>query len=197
MDKLIIATRNKGKVTEIKASLSMLGIQVLGLDAFPPFDEIKETGNTFEENAAIKAAEVYEKVNVPVLADDSGLEVDALNGAPGVYSARYSGINATDELNNHKLLKELEKIPGENRKAKFVCVMVFYDGKAVVSFRGECPGEIISEPRGTGGFGYDPLFMPSGFDKTYAELPLNIKNSISHRGKALAKVREYITSLKT
>lgn len=194
MDKLVIATRNIGKVTEITGYLSLPGLQVIGLDAFPPFDEIDETGRTFEENASIKAIAAFEKINIPVLADDSGLEVDALNGAPGIYSARYSGENATDESNNLKLLKHLEMIPKEKRTARFVCVMVLYEGKVCVSFRGECLGKIIFEPRGNGGFGYDPLFVPSGFDKTYAELPLSIKNSISHRGKALSKVKEYLVT---
>ena len=152
--------------------------------------EVEETGTTFEENSLIKAEAIMKATGMPAIADDSGLEADALNGAPGVYSARFSGEGATDESNNAKLLKLMENIPDDERSARFVSVVTlcFPDG-TVVAARGECPGTLRRSPRGDGGFGYDPLFVPVGYDKTYAEISAEEKNIISHRAKALGILR--------
>lgn len=191
MRKLCIASSNPGKVKEIKQCLAGLDIELFSLLDIENYPEIEETGSTFEENAFIKAKAVYETFKMPVIADDSGLEVDFLNGAPGIYSARYSGTSATDEKNRNKLLDEL-KSTEDNRGARFRCVIVLYDGFNKKSFTGECRGRIIHEPRGSGGFGYDPLFVPDGFDKTFAELDPDTKNSISHRGRALKKLADFL-----
>jgi XTP/dITP diphosphohydrolase len=190
MRRLYIASKNKGKVKEIQYVLKDTGIKVLSLSDAPEIPDIPETGTTFEENAFIKAKAVYDILNAPVLADDSGLEVDYLNGAPGVYSSRYAGENATDEDNCSKLLSVLSGV--ENRAAGFRCVLVLYDGTQKKIFNGVCRGTINHAPKGGNGFGYDPLFIPEGFSETFAELGPETKNKISHRGKALARLREYL-----
>ena len=190
--KLILATKNKGKVKEIREFFKGIKIELVSLNDFPEIEDIPETGSTFEENAWLKAKAVFDRLQICALADDSGLEVDYLNGRPGVYSARYSGENATDESNRKKLLHELANVAEHNRTARFICVMVLYDGIKKNIFRGICEGTIIEEERGTDGFGYDPLFVPEGFDKTFAELDIETKNIISHRGKALLKAKQYI-----
>lgn len=190
MKKLYIASKNKGKVKEIQYVLKNSGIEVLSLTDAPEIPDIHETGSTFEENAFIKAKAVYDILNAPVLADDSGLEVDCLGGAPGVYSARYAGEDATDEDNCIKLLSALKGV--ENRAAGFRCVLVLYDGKNKHVFDGVCRGTINHLPKGKTGFGYDPLFVPEGFSETFAELGPETKNKISHRGKALAGLKEYL-----
>ena len=194
MKNLILATKNKGKVTEIENSLNELNFKILSLAATSGFAEIEETGATFEENARIKAEIVYEHFKILTLADDSGLETDALNGTPGVFSARYSGDDATDESNCEKLLLELDKASDKRRTARFKCVMVLKDEKTEKVFEGICKGTIAYEKRGEEGFGYDPLFIPDGYNKTFAELDLETKNSISHRGKALKLLKEYLFS---
>lgn len=194
MRKLVIASTNKGKIKEIKEVLD--GFEFLSLTDFPKIKEIEETGKTFEENALIKAKTVYDYANAMTLADDSGLEVDELNGAPGVYSARYSGEGAADDKNCEKLLNELKDIPKENRTARFRCVIVLYNGENDKHiFNGTCEGKIINEKRGTNGFGYDPLFVPNGYNKTFAELDSETKNKISHRGKALEQLKNYLNKL--
>lgn len=195
MKNLIVATKNKGKVAEIEDSLKDLDFKILSLAATFGFPEIEETGSTFEENARIKAERVYEHFKILTLADDSGLETDALKGEPGVYSARYSGDEATDASNCEKLLLELEKTEVKNRTARFRCVMVLTDGKTEKVFEGVCEGKIINEKRGDDGFGYDPLFVPEGYDKTFAELDLETKNRISHRGKALMLLKDYLLKM--
>ena len=196
MKTLILATRNRGKLEEIRLFLSGLVQNVACTADFEGFCETIEDGDTFEANAIKKAREAVAQTGLPALADDSGLVVDALDGRPGIYSARFAGERADDSSNNRKLLEELEKTPMEQRNAAFVCVMAFVtpDGKEEV-FRGRISGRIINEARGLGGFGYDPLFLVDGMDCTMAELGLEEKNRISHRGQALANFRKHLRSL--
>lgn len=185
--KIVAATGNKHKIEEIESITKKFGMNVITKAEAGVGDlEVEETGTTFEENSLIKAEAIMKATGMPAIADDSGLEADALNGAPGVYSARFSGEGATDESNNAKLLKLMENIPDDERSARFVSVVTlcFPDG-TVVAARGECPGTLRRSPRGDGGFGYDPLFVPVGYDKTYAEISAEEKNIISHRAKAL------------
>lgn len=190
--KVVLATRNQGKVREFAEALSGLGWTVGGLPASVP--EIVEDGRSFEENARKKAETVANLLRVPVLADDSGLEVDALDGEPGVFSARYAGENATDSDNNRKLLAALTGVPAEKRSARFVCVLAWaVPEKPAVTVRGECEGVILDEPRGEGGFGYDPLFFVPRLQKTFGELPLEEKNRISHRAKAIRSLIDLLS----
>jgi XTP/dITP diphosphohydrolase len=197
--KIVLATRNKNKVEEIREILKMyLGDEIFSqIELLSSADfqipEIEEDGETYEENALKKAREVYKFTKLPSLADDSGIEVEILGGRPGVFSARYAGEGATDEENNKKLLKELENVPIEKRKAKFKCVIAYVDSVEERIFYAETSGKVIFEPLGDGGFGYDPLFLPDGFDLTYAQLPGEVKNRISHRSKALQKFAEFLT----
>ena len=199
----ILASQNKDKVKEFNGILEKHDFKVIPRDDTTlPKDDVEENGTTFEENSLIKAqairdmivnGEYEEYMNAPILADDSGLMVDALDGAPGVYSARYAGDDVTYTDNNDKLLAELKGVPYEKRTACFVTVitMIYPDGKTIVA-RGECPGHIATEKRGVGGFGYDPLFIPDGFDESFAELGTDFKNTISHRARALAKLEEIL-----
>lgn len=186
---LLVATRNHGKLKEIRALLASLSITVCGLADFPDLPEIVEDGLTFAANAEKKAATIARLTGRLTLADDSGLEVAALGGEPGVHSARYAGADADDVANNRKLLVEMAAIPPTQRAAAFVCVMALCapDGSCR-TFSGRLEGEIISEARGTEGFGYDPLFVVAGQQRTLAEIPLDEKNRISHRAQALAQV---------
>ena len=186
---LIVATRNPGKLKEISALLSPLQIIVRGVAEFPELPEVVEDGLTFAENATKKAATIARLAGRLTLADDSGLEVAALGGAPGIHSARYAGANADDAANNRKLLAALAPLPPEQRAAAFVCVMALCapDGSCQ-TFAGRLEGRIISELRGTEGFGYDPLFVVAGQQRTLAEIPLTEKNRISHRAQALVQV---------
>ena len=192
MKTLIVATRNRHKVREIG---QILGDQVRlhSLEDFPEIPEISEEGMTFEANAIQKAVWVAARLGLPVLADDSGLEVDALDGAPGVHSARFAGLHASSMENNAKLLRLMEGVPGEGRSARFRCVvaLALADGK-VETVQGVCEGTIAEGARGPGGFGYDPLFIPRGHDRTFAELDAEAKNRISHRGMALELARALI-----
>jgi XTP/dITP diphosphohydrolase len=192
MKKIFIASKNKGKVKEIISILEGSGIELFSLLDRNDIPDIEETGTTFEENAYIKAKAVCDVVKIPVLADDSGLEVDHLNGAPGVYSARYAGENASDKQNCEKLLKELEGVEHKSRTARFKCVLILFDGNNKRYFEGKCEGKIDMSPKGNGGFGYDPLFQPEGYTQTFGELGPDIKNNISHRGKALARLKKYL-----
>ena len=190
--KVILASQNQHKLVELSAILQHLGMEVMlesevGLDI-----EVEETGTTFEENSYLKAAAVMEASGLPTIADDSGLMVDALGGAPGVYSARYGGIEDVPGRNAY-LLENMKDVPEEKRTAKFVSVItcLFPDGRKIVA-RGECPGRILFAPAGKNGFGYDPLFYVEEYGKTFAELPPEVKNSISHRAKALQEFcRQY------
>jgi XTP/dITP diphosphohydrolase len=186
---LLVSTKNMHKMHEIRAILGPL-FQVSDLSALATMPEIEETGETFEDNATLKAVAVSQIYDGWVIADDSGLEVDALGGAPGVYSARYSGEGATDALNNALLLKNLENVRGKNRKARFRCVIVLARaGRKVAVFNGTVEGLIANQPKGAGGFGYDPLFVPHGFCKTFGQLPATTKNRLSHRALALERLR--------
>lgn len=188
MQKIVLATKNQGKIAEIGALLRSLqpGLEVLGLADFPYIGDLKETGQTFEENARQKAEQVAGKTGLVALADDSGLCVDALQGAPGVYSARYSGAGATDKSNNLKLLREMEQISESRRRASFVCVLVACSPEAiVVEARGEWHGFVSWDLKGESGFGYDPLFIDEQTGLRAAELKAEEKNRCSHRAKAL------------
>jgi XTP/dITP diphosphohydrolase len=189
--KLIFASKNEGKVREVSHILSDLTAEILSLNNVNNSPEIIENGKTFLENARLKAEIVYQKYKIPVLADDSGLVVEQLNGEPGIFSARYAGDNTTDEKNNSKLLSELVNFP-EPHKAKFVCSAVCYDGEDFLSGYGEIKGKIIDKPRGVNGFGYDPLFIAEGYTKTMAELDSEVKNRISHRAIAFNELKELI-----
>ncbi len=182
---IVLATHNRGKMEEMSAILGHLPVELLALDAFPEIGDIPETGNTLKENAFIKAETVHRLTGLPALADDTGLEVDALNGAPGIYSARYAGADATFEDNYQKMLKELHGIPVEKRTARFRTVIAFVNGGEKEWVEGVAEGRIIEDKRGIGGFGYDPIFYYPPLRKTFAELDSVEKNSISHRGKAL------------
>lgn len=190
---LLIATTNEGKIREIKEILKDFELEIKTLKDFPEIPPPEETGTTFFENALLKAKYYAEKTGLLSLADDSGLEVEALNGAPGVYSSRFAGPDATDEKNNQKLLELLRDLPQDKRGARFVCVMVCYhpSGKYITA-EGFWEGQIAFSPRGSFGFGYDPLFLVKEFnyEKTAAELPPEVKNQLSHRGKALRQLKE-------
>lgn len=190
MDKLVLATRNKHKVQELEVLLQDMSIEILSFKDFDDLPDVIEDGTTFQENALKKAREICKQINLPTLADDSGLEVDLLRGAPGVYSARFAGQEATDQENNQKLLKLLENHPDlKERTARFISVIAFVqpDGSEKI-VKGSCEGLLLTELRGEGGFGYDPLFYLPEYDATFAELPMEIKNKISHRGRAFRKI---------
>jgi len=184
---LVIATSNKHKLNEINSVLADTSWQILSLQDFPEIKPIDETGSTFRENALLKARTVFQHTLLLTLADDSGLEVDALAGAPGVTSARYAGPEHDYAANNCKLLKSLEGIPAGQRQAQFRCVVAIVGNGIEKIVEGVVRGQIIQELRGRSGFGYDPLFVPDGYDKTYAELGEGIKNRISHRAIAFRK----------
>jgi XTP/dITP diphosphohydrolase len=192
LNNLLLATRNPDKVAEIREILNEPGLRIQSLLDFPSLPTIIEDGKTFEENALKKAREAFERTQLPALADDSGLEVLYLNNKPGVFSARYAGENATYADNNKKLLRTLRGTLPDQRKAQFRCVVAFVGHGVEKIAQGVCPGAIAEEPRGEGGFGYDPIFIPDGFELTFAELPPDMKNKISHRGKALAAIREFL-----
>lgn len=197
MNRLLVATKNKNKLKEISQILIDLGINVSSAYEVIESDmDIEETGSTFEENARLKSETISMLTDHFVIADDSGLEVDFLDRAPGVYSARYAGDGATDESNNDKLLNALKDIPLSRRTARFVCaISLSLKGKTITTFRGTCEGKISKEKIGSHGFGYDPLFLlESG--KTMAELAVEEKNYISHRARALLQLREFIVSQK-
>ena len=188
--KLILATRNKDKLKEIQALLSDLDIDIVSLDEAENAPHVVEDGKTFMENAFKKAKVIAEATGIMALADDSGLEVDALDGAPGVYSARYSGENASDASNNEKLLADLEGVPAGKRSAHFSCVIVVYHPSGRwISTEGKCEGEITEKSIGDRGFGYDPVFYLPSLNCTMAQLSAEEKNRLSHRGKALEKLK--------
>lgn len=199
MNQLVLATRNLGKVRELEVLLQDDDLEILSLQDFPEIPEIIEDGQTFQDNALKKARIVGETLQLPTLADDSGLEVALLAGAPGVYSARFAGPKATSLLNNQRLLELLKDYPDlQERTAQFVSViaLVLPDGYERV-VHGSCAGYILLQPQGTGGFGYDPLFYLPEYQATFAELPLKIKNQISHRGRAFRQIVAEIRKLKT
>ncbi|MEX1137044.1 MAG: RdgB/HAM1 family non-canonical purine NTP pyrophosphatase, partial [Balneolales bacterium] len=190
---MVLASKNKGKIAEMRQLLESLDIELRSAFDYPELTDIRETGATMKENALIKARETFRITEGPSLADDSGLEVDALNLQPGVYSARYAGPDASDAQNVGKLLRELNAYQSaESRKARFKCVLAYMDQNGARCFEGVCEGHIANSRRGSSGFGYDPVFIPEGYDITFAEMGAEEKNKISHRGKALAKFREFM-----
>lgn len=194
--KLVLATKNKGKLVELKSLLNSFDIEIISLKDFPKMPEVVEDGKTFLENSTKKAVEVANYTGYLALADDSGLEVDFLDQAPGVYSARFAGEDKNDFLNNQKLLQELEGVEKEKRGARFRCVMVLaIPEKVLAKTEGACEGYIGFGLKGEDGFGYDPLFIVKEYEKSFAQLGLDIKNKISHRAKALEKMVEEIKRL--
>jgi XTP/dITP diphosphohydrolase len=195
MLQLLAATTNKHKIQEFQAMLDVSAdsgrVCIISPDSIKDFPEIVENGTSFEENARIKAGQAASYADMAAFADDSGLEVAALGGAPGIYSARYGGENATYPEKIAKLLKELENV--KDRRARFVCVIALaYRGDIVETFRGEVTGRIALESRGAQGFGYDPVFIPDGYDKTFGELGEEVKSKISHRARAFALAAEFV-----
>lgn len=191
---LLLATHNQGKLIELRQLLSSLSFDFQSLRDFSSVEIIEETGDTFEANATLKAAGYARQTGIMTLADDSGLEVAALAGAPGVQSARYAGEDATDRQRIKKLLAELSNRDTNNRTARFVAVIAIADagGRVLYQTRGTCEGEIAFEPRGSSGFGYDPIFLPCGYEQSFGELEAEVKNVISHRARAVAQARDFL-----
>lgn len=190
LKRLVAATRNANKLRELRRLLAGLDLDVLALEEFDGLQEVEETGATFEENARLKALSYTRQTGLPCVADDSGLEVEALDGAPGVYSSRYAGPGADSRALCSKLLGELGDVPDEGRAARFRCAVALgAEGRIVLTSEGRAQGRIIREMRGSNGFGYDPVFVPDGYDKTFAEMRPQEKDSISHRAKALSQLR--------
>ena len=194
MPDLVLATRNKGKIAEVQRLISLHAPQVT-LRSVAEFnlDDVEETGTTFEENALLKAETIARQTGLTALADDSGIAIDALDGAPGVYSARWSGVHGDDAANVAKVLLELSDVPDEDRGAQFVCVIALAhpDGRSII-VRGEVEGVVRRDPIGNHGFGYDPIFQPDGYAITTAQMDPETKDAISHRGKALREIASKI-----
>ncbi len=197
LNTIVLATQNRDKREELQEALSEFTVKILSLNNFPFIGEIEEVGQTLQENSMIKAKTVHNLTQLPVIADDTGLEVEALNGAPGIYSARYAGEDVTYEDNVNKLLAEMENIPLENRKAQFRTVISFVDKDRELWTEGRIKGIIGESAKGKNGFGYDPVFFVPELGKTFSELSIGEKNRISHRGLAMKKfrilLREYIS----
>ncbi|NWF52691.1 MAG: XTP/dITP diphosphatase [Nitrospirae bacterium] len=193
MMEIVVATRNKRKVEEIKRILAEMPVKILTIEDFPECPEVEEDGRTFEENAVKKALNIARCTGKPSLADDSGLEVYALNGAPGVMSSRYAGPDSDDMKNIEKLLKEMDSLNDKKRSARFVCciALAFPEGN-IKTFFGYVEGIIGKEPKGSSGFGYDPVFYPEGHGRSFAEMSSEEKDALSHRGKALREFLNYI-----
>lgn len=194
MRKILIATKNKGKVDDFKVLFEPRGIEVVSLlDLDQTIEDVEETGQTFSENAIIKSEAISNLLQMPVISDDSGLEVDALDGEPGVYSARYAGLEKDDQANIDKVLSNLKGINENARSARFVCAIALSEpGKKTLVERGYCEGSILKQPCGTNGFGYDPIFKPLGYNCSMAELSPEEKAVISHRGNALRKISHWL-----
>ncbi len=191
---LLIATRNAGKVRELADLLRSAPVRLLDLKAVGIESDVEETGQTFIENANLKAAVYAREAGIMTVADDSGLVIDALGGAPGVMSARYAGPGADDAERIRRVLAELSGVPDRDRAARFVCAMSIADaaGNIVFNAEGICEGRIVNEPRGSGGFGYDPIFVPAGFNSSFGELPQEVKSEISHRAEATRLAVRYL-----
>src|SRR5215813_13916649 len=189
--RILLATTNEGKIRELRKILEGSGFEVIGLGNLVTDKEL-ETGTTFEENALLKARYYHQISGLPTVADDSGIEVDALNGAPGVYSARYAGADATDLDRTRKLLEAIQNVPDEQRGARFVCVAAIVWQGGEKTFLGEARGRLLHELRGTGGFGYDPIFFYEPLQKTFAELPHDEKVKVSHRGQAFQHLVDWL-----
>lgn len=192
--KLILATNNRHKIAELTALLAGAGVTILTKADFADFPEIEETADTLAENALEKSRTIFCKYGIPAVADDTGLEVECLGGAPGVYSARYAGEGCTFADNNRKLLRELEGVPVEDRTARFVTVIAATFAGGEVCLEGDVHGYIAAEPRGDNGFGYDPVFVYPPLGKTFAEMSSETKNAVSHRAVALGKFRDWLFS---
>lgn len=192
---LLFASGNQGKLREVRKIFEGTKFNIRSLSEFENVPDIIEDGDTFEVNAFIKANTIYKLFGIPTIADDSGLAVDALSGEPGVHSARYAGENCTYEDNNKKLLEELSSVHAHH-SAKFICCAVYIDDINKKAVEGILKGEIISEFKGQNGFGYDPLFLPEGYDKTLAEMTIDEKNKMSHRSKAFNNLKDEIIKLK-
>lgn len=196
MKEIIIATKNKGKAKDFEALLEPMGYKVLTLHDVAPHMDVEETGVTFEENAILKAETIAAELQATVIADDSGLEIDALGGEPGVYSARYSGEQKNDDSNMDKVLQKLVQVPADEKTARFRCVLALASpGKETVLFKGVCEGLILDEKKGDHGFGYDPIFYVPSYDKTMAEMKPEEKASISHRGNAIRELGKAMPGL--
>lgn len=191
---LLIATRNPGKIRELESLVGALPLRLRSLSEFPSIPEVEETGMTFTENAVLKAIGYASQSGLWTLADDSGLEVEALGGAPGVFSARYAGPEASDAERVTLLLDELSRTKDQQRRARFVCVIAVadLDGRVAHVAQGLCDGHLAHAPRGTGGFGYDPIFIPDGYQQTFGELPSEVKESISHRSRAFQAASTFL-----
>lgn len=196
MDTIILASRNEHKIEELKQTLEPLGIKLRSALDFPNLKEVEEDKLTLEGNALKKARYVYEETGLSALADDTGLEVDALDGRPGVFSARYAGEGSTYQNNVDKLLDELAGVALKDRGAQFRTVVALVSDQGTHTFEGICRGLILTGEHGDKGFGYDPVFQPKGFEETFAEMDSEIKNKISHRGKAVQKLLEWLKSKK-
>jgi XTP/dITP diphosphohydrolase len=198
--KILLASRNAKKLTELRRILTprLPDLEVIGLDDVEPYDEVPETGATFAENALLKAREGRKHTGLPTVADDSGLTVDALNGMPGVLSARWSGAHGDDEANLRLVLAQVGDVPDERLGAAFVCAVAYVgaDGEELLT-DGRMPGHLIREPRGTNGFGYDPIFVPDGYTQTSGELDHDTKDSISHRGQSLRALADKLVAKTT
>lgn len=192
MNTIILASRNEHKIEELQQTLKPLGIELRSALDFPNLKEVEEDKLTLEGNALKKARYVYEETGLPALADDTGLEVDALDGRPGVFSARYAGEDASYEDNVQKLLAELAGVELKDRKAQFRTVAALVSDEGTHTFEGICRGVILTEKRGTKGFGYDPIFQPKGYKETFAEMDSETKNKISHRGKAIQQFLDWL-----
>lgn len=195
MKRIVLATNNPHKIRELKTLLAEIDADLASIQEIQGATELREDGSTFQENALQKAKAAFEATGVPSLADDSGLEVFYLNGRPGVRSARYAGPGATDERNNEKLLTEMRGVPPRRRRAQFRAVTAFVNGTTELVTEGVCLGRLGEQPRGSNGFGYDPIFIPEGFSKTYAQLTSDEKNQISHRSKAIRAMKEALKRL--
>jgi XTP/dITP diphosphohydrolase len=193
MKQLLLASNNADKATEFRSAFEELSITLKTLKEFPQFPPTEEDAPTLEGNAVKKAMEAWERTKLPSLADDTGLEVFYLDGRPGVFSSRFAGPNATYADNCRKLLADMRGVAPRRRKAQFRCVLAFVpDGKAVHCVEGVCPGVIIEEASGGGGFGYDPIFLPDGYTQTFAEMSVAMKNTLSHRGKAIIAMKKVL-----
>jgi len=193
MKQLVLATHNRDKAREISALLASESVEVLTLDAFPQIGPIAEDADTLKGNALLKANAVARATNLPSLGDDTGLEVGYLNGEPGVYSSRYSGAGATYASNVAKLIRAMKGVPERRRAALFRCVLAFVvPGMEPVTVEGICRGSILENPRGNGGFGYDPVFLPRGYQQTLAEMDMSVKNTLSHRARAMQNMLPFL-----
>lgn len=193
MKTIVLATRNKDKIKELQQALAPLPIELKSAYDFPQLNEVEEDKDTLRGNALKKAEYTFQKTGIASLADDTGLEVDALGGRPGVYSARYAGEDVSYQENVDKLLNELDDVATKQRAAQFRTVVAFVTNEGTFTFEGVCPGEITKNEQGEGGFGYDPVFKPKGYGKTFAELSTKEKNSISHRAKAIEKFIDWFS----